>query len=585
MEVHMVNRLMALLGMAVVMVAIAAAMLAGAASAAADTDSGSDSDGAKTSSSEPGTNATSSEAGSHNPKVESEGAEQKPTEQTGSAPTKDDNSGSSDEDSSGQIPETSGSAVQSRADDTSHPATKTNKTHTDKRNSSRPDPNASAPAASDETAVSTGKSATTATPSQAPAKSEPASSAAPAAASAESLEPARTAVTQAPEMTTAVAARSTVGVTEQAVASRAPTVIDFVGSIVLNVVMGLIHTFDGAPVLPAGSNVTVRTSTLTIPVAGGRTVEADWYFPNDGETPTRLIYLQHGLGASGPMYSYTAAALAEQTHSIVVAPSLTSNFFDADAAWLGGTPMQQAVADLFVGDRAALTESASAAAGYEVTLPTRFVLVGHSLGGTLVMGAAGDMVDNGAIDDLAGVLLLDSVDVNNTVPTALQKLTGVNYRPVLNISSERYVWNMDGKVSDELEAARPGFFNGVMLVGGRHIDALQGGNPLIQISQYLIAGFSQPQNIEAVKTLAVGWVNDMFAGTHDGIYGAPQQNIQIDTSAGTATAVVLPFTSTQSVRATPLDGVLRVVLNFLSQNLFVYEPLGGQSNAQLFRVV
>jgi hypothetical protein len=585
MEVHMVNRLIALLGMAVVLVAIAAAMLAGAANATADTDSGSDSDATKTSSSEPGTNATSSEASSHKPKPESEGAEQKPPEQTGSAPTKDDNSGSSDEVSSGQTPETSGSADQSPADDTSHPATKTNKTHTDKRNSSRPDPSASAPTATGETAVSTSKSATSAAPSEATAKSEPAYSAPPAAASAESLETARAAVTQASELTTAVAARSTVGVTEQATASRAPTVIDFVGSIVLNVVMALIHTFDGAPVLPAGSNVTVRTSTLTIPVAGGRTVEADWYFPNDGETPTRLIYLQHGLGASGPMYSYTAATLAEQTHSIVVVPSLTSNFFDADAAWLGGTPMQQAVADLFVGDRAALTESASAAAGYEVTLPTRFVLAGHSLGGSLVMGAAGDMVDNGAINDLAGVLLLDSVDLNNTVPTALQKLTGTNYRPVLNISSERYVWNMDGLVGDELEAARPGQFNGVMLVGGRHIDALQGGNPLIQISEYLIAGFSQPQNIEAVKTLAVGWVNDMFAGTHDGIYGAPQQNIQIDTSAGTATAVVLPFTSTQTVQATPFDGVLRLVLNFLAQNFFVYEPLAGQPNAQLFRVV
>jgi hypothetical protein len=587
MEVDVVNRLTALLGMAVVMVAIAAAMLAGAASAAADTASDSDSDGTKTSESkqestpksEPATNATSSEADSHKPKAESEGGEQKPTEQTGQAPTKDGSDGtSSDEDSSGQLPETSGSADQPAADDTTHPETKTNKTHTDKRNSGRPDPIASAPAATGETAVSTGKSATTATSSEAPAKSEPASSAVPAAAPAESLEPARTAVTQASEMTTAVAARSAVAITDQAAAPRAPSLVNFVGSIVLNVVMALIHTFDGAPVLPPGSTVTVRTSTLTIPVAGGRTVEADWYFPNDGETPTRLIYLQHGLLASGPMYSYTAATLAEQTNSIVVAPSLTSNFFDADGAWLGGTPMQQAVADLFVGDRAALTESASAAAGYEVTLPTRFVLAGHSLGGSLVMGAAGDMVDNGAIDDLAGVLLLDSVDVNNTVPTALQKLTGVNYRPVLDISSERYVWNMYGKVGDELEAARPGQFNGVMLVGGRHIDALQGGNPLIQISQYLIAGFSQPQNIEAVKTLAVGWVNDMFAGTHDGIYGAPQQSIQIDTSAGTATAVVLPFTSTKTVQATPFDWLFSVILN-LAQNFFVYEPLVGQSNA------
>jgi len=140
------------------------------------------------------------------------------------------------------------------------------------------------------------------------------------------------------------------------------------------------------------------------------------------------------------------------------------------------------------------------------------------------------------------------------------------------------VWNMYGKVGDELAAARPGQFNRVMLVGGRHIDAMQGGNPLLQLSQYFIAGFSQPQNVEVVKTLAVGWVNDMFARTHDGIYGAPQQSIQIATAAGTATAVVLPFTSTQSVQATPFDGLSALVLNVL-QKFFVYEPLAGRADA------
>jgi pimeloyl-ACP methyl ester carboxylesterase len=314
----------------------------------------------------------------------------------------------------------------------------------------------------------------------------------------------------------------------------------------------------------------VRTSTLTI---GNQTVEADWYFPTETETPTRLIYLQHGLLASGPMYSYTAATLAEQTHSIVVAPSLTSNWFATDGMWLGGTPMQQAVADLFVGQRTALTESASAAAGYDITLPDRFVLAGHSLGGSLVMGAAGDMVGNGAIDDLAGVLLLDSVDVGNSVPTALQKLTGANDRPVYNISSERYVWNMDGLVDDELEAARPGRFNGVMLVGGRHIDALQGGNPLLQLSEYLVAGFSQSQNIEAVKILAVGWVNDMFAGTHDGIYGAPQETIEIPATAGTATAVVLPPTSSEPIQGTPFDWLLRLIFPLVGGDSFAAEPV------------
>jgi hypothetical protein len=77
----------------------------------------------------------------------------------------------------------------------------------------------------------------------------------------------------------------------------------------------------------------------------------------------------------------------------------------------------------------------------------------------------------------------------------------VDVSPVLDISSERYVWNMYGRVGDELQAARPGQFNGVMLVGGRHIDALQGGNSLIQTSEYLIAGFSQPQNIARSRSL------------------------------------------------------------------------------------
>jgi len=69
----------------------------------------------------------------------------------------------------------------------------------------------------------------------------------------------------------------------------------------------------------------------------------------------------------------------------------------------------------------------------------------------------------------------------------------------------------------------------------------------------------------------------MFAGTHDGIYGAPQQSIQIDTTAGTATAVVLPFASTQRVQGTPFDGVVFVVLDFMTK-FFVYEPLAGRAD-------
>ncbi|MEW2481682.1 alpha/beta fold hydrolase [Mycobacterium sp. NPDC049093] len=359
-------------------------------------------------------------------------------------------------------------------------------------------------------------------------------------------------------------------------ASRpAPPLVNIVGSLVFNVVGAALQVFSGPPVLPPGSNVTVRSSTLDMP-GTNQTVRADWYFPEDPDSATGVIYLQHGFMATGPMYSYTAAYLAEETNSIVVVPTLSSNLFDPNGEWLGGEPMQQSVADLFADDRPELTASASAAAGHPVTLPSRFVLVGHSLGGMLVTGAAGRMVDNGAVDDLAGVVLLDAVDTHNDMPEALDQLSGANYRPVLLISSDPYVWNRNGTVGQELQTARPGEFNGVMLVGGRHIDGLQGANPILQFAEYLIAGFSQPQNVDAVKVISAGWINDMYDGTGNGVHGAPQESIEIPTPSGTATAVVLPFTSTEPVQATPWDGLVGPLLDALFQYA-VYEPLAGQS--------
>ena len=119
-----------------------------------------------------------------------------------------------------------------------------------------------------------------------------------------------------------------------------------------------------------------------------------------------------------------------------------------------------------------------------------------------------------AIDDLLlQDVLLDAVDMDNAIPDGLDRLSGADYRPVLHISSERYTWNLDGLVGDELQAARPDSFNRVALAGGRHIDALQGGNPILQVAEYIVAGFSKPENIDAVKVLASSWINDMYDGT------------------------------------------------------------------------
>ena len=114
-----------------------------------------------------------------------------------------------------------------------------------------------------------------------------------------------------------------------------PTLLNLVGSVVVNLLVGLIQLIDGPPVLPANSTVTVRTSSLNLPIGNGRSVQSDWYFPADINEETRFVYLQHGFLATGPMYSFTAADLAERTNSIVVAPSLSSNFFAPDAAWVG----------------------------------------------------------------------------------------------------------------------------------------------------------------------------------------------------------------------------------------------------------
>ena len=343
--------------------------------------------------------------------------------------------------------------------------------------------------------------------------------------------------------------------------------LSVIGTIVFNLYAVAIKQIGGPPVLPANSSVTVRSSTLLIDCADGYEVPADWYIPAGAELnpPDRLIYLQHGFLAAGPWYSHTAAALAEQTNSIVVAPSITSNFLSCDACWLGAPPMQQAVANLFKDDNTALADSALAA-GYSGPIPDRVVLIGHSLGGGLVAGAAGDMVDNNTVDRLAGVVMLDGVGFDGSMVDSLDKVP--ESIPIYQLAAPRYFWNQDGVGSAALLQARPDRFVGVTLVGGSHVDSMRGGNFLIQFSQQLVAGFSTPQNAAAAQILMVGWANDMFAGNmDDGIYATPAAEITIDTPEGPATAVTLPNALTKPF---PLNFLM--AFTSLGDGFFTFEP-------------
>jgi len=378
-----------------------------------------------------------------------------------------------------------------------------------------------------------------------------------------------TAAPQSAAVTFASAASSAAEVTATATATPLSGLLSAIGTIVFNLYGFATRLVGGPPTLPPNSTVTVRSSSLRLDcgcnAGDGTAVPADWYVPDTAKPPTGLIYLQHGFLAQGPWYSHTAAALAEQTNSIVVAPSITSNFLAADACWLGAPPMQQAVANLFTDKNTALADSALAA-GYSGPIPDRVVLVGHSLGGGLVAGTAGYMVTNETVDRLAGVVMLDGVGLDDTMAASLDKVP--DDIPIYQLAAPKYFWNQFGVGTDALLEARPNTFIGVTLVGGSHVDSMRGGNPLIQFSQQLVSGFSTPQNVAAAQVLMVGWVNDMFAGTDDhGIYLNPGEEFALDTPAGQATLVDLPNSLTKPFLLNPLQALVP-----LGNGFFTFEP-------------
>ncbi|OWL98509.1 hypothetical protein B7435_24810 [Mycolicibacterium peregrinum] len=360
-----------------------------------------------------------------------------------------------------------------------------------------------------------------------------------------------------------------------------PKPLSVITGVVFDTVAALERIVGGDPVVPPGLRDSVEVSTSTLVISEGHEVESNWYFPTsaNGEPPTRLIYLQHGFLANGPLYSYTASYLAQSTNSIVVTTTFTSNPFEADGMWLGGDNLHEAVAQLFLDpDRTALNASMDTAelkAGRTENLdvPTQFVLVGHSLGGGFAPGVAGYYAegltrrrDQGldAPNDLAGVVIYDAVPMGSIIPDAMERLDELetngtadpsdddpnDYIPIYEVGAPLNFLNVFSDVNDQLTEARPGQFTGVVLEGGVHMDPMQGGNPLIQAAAYLIAGFPQPQNPLAVRDLSAGWINDMFNEKIDpttgtchtdcaGQYGDGDDSFTISTDKGDAVAVLI----------------------------------------------
>ncbi|WP_199254562.1 alpha/beta hydrolase [Mycolicibacterium mengxianglii] len=352
-----------------------------------------------------------------------------------------------------------------------------------------------------------------------------------------------------------------------------PPLVRAIGSAVFNFIGALVQAADGPPVVPPELRDSIHVSSSTLVISPGNEVAADWYFPTEGQ-PERLIYLQHGILASSPMYSYTAAYLAQRTNSVVVATTLTSNPFAEGGLWLGGDNMHAAVAQLFLDENrealnASLTTATLKDGRQSLTVPTEFVLIGHSLGGGFAPGVTGHYAEGlvarradgaEAENHLAGVVLLDGVPFSPILPNAMDRLKKLeesnngaagDYVPVYEIGAPLNFLNSTSAVNQDLSAARPGKFNGVVINGGVHMDGMLGGNPLIQASAYLVAGIPKPENPAAVQRLMAGWINDMFDGNIDpvtgrclgddcaGVYGDPGGTVVIPGDNGEASAVVI----------------------------------------------
>lgn len=264
----------------------------------------------------------------------------------------------------------------------------------------------------------------------------------------------------------------------------------------------------------------VRTGTapLDIPCGdNGYSAPATWYFPTqaDGTVAANgVVWLQHGFLGFNPWYSDMAQALAQQTNSIVVAPTIF--WFDTPlcpGCYLGGEDMRRAVASMFEDSRSALTRSANTA-GLQGPLPEKFVLAGHSAGGNFATAVGALITETDQVDNLLGVVMFDGVGQEPLFLDSLSALDAAHI-PDYQIAAPPQSWNAWAETTESMVAAYPDRFNGLQIRNGSHTDVIGGDSLFAQLGAVLSAIVvkpSPPGAKAAVRTLATGWVNDIYAG-------------------------------------------------------------------------
>ncbi len=224
--------------------------------------------------------------------------------------------------------------------------------------------------------------------------------------------------------------------------------------------------------------------------------------------------------------------------------------------------MHAAVARLFLGDRAALLASAKAAGYTGEELPQRFVIAGHSGGGQLAAGAAGNYTRLASAErdhDLAGVLLLDTSPVGGAVSRGVANIPmdipvyAIGAQPNFLEHLRRHRARVSGCATGQVRRGQAGRRQSLRCVA----DHQHAGPGLVG----LVTGFPQPQNVEAVQDLAKGWITDWYETDPDaepvGFYGPLGTTKDLATDAGVAHVYILPAPAPQ---LSPFDMVLKALI-------------------------
>jgi hypothetical protein len=240
-------------------------------------------------------------------------------------------------------------------------------------------------------------------------------------------------------------------------------------------------------------------------LAQNAVASADWYFPTQTSVPVTangVIWLQRDGASSTSSFARLATEIARQTNSIVVAPKFRS--LDKPGASVDGTALAQAVAQLFVGDRVALNNSATAA-GNQGPLPEKFLIVGLGKGAGFATSVGAFTVDNGAAANLLGIVMIDGIVKDDQFAPSLAKLDSIGIPDYLIAGPYRGASKARRRTAELLSLLHPDEFVGIQM-------------PL--------------KGRDAVIAVSVGWINDIYGGygptdPRYGIYGSPNDGTYV----------------------------------------------------------